>query len=245
MADLSQITPWFGYLGSGLIVTVELAALAGVLTICLSTVIAVASISPLRGAAMVTSIYTDLFRSIPLLALLIYIYFGLGPMASRVGVSTFWIAVLGLTLCESAYLAEVYRGGFQAIPSGQWEAASSLGLRWFSAFRLVVAPQAIPAGIPTTVNQIIYIIKDSSLASLIGVGEVTLSASVVVSQTFLPMQVYLVLAIIYLAVIIPLTLLARRLEAVSQVGGLGGGGAEGEPARGVSASAAATFEAAR
>ena len=156
--------------------------------------------------------YADVFRSIPLLALLIFIYYGLGPIAGQLNISAFWLAVLGLTLSKSSYLAEVYRSGLQAIPVEQREAAESLGLDWRQTLGLVVLPQALPPAVPGTVNLMIGTIKDSSLASLISVQEVTLTATILVSQTFLPLQVYLVLAVMYVALIAPLALAARLLE---------------------------------
>jgi His/Glu/Gln/Arg/opine family amino acid ABC transporter permease subunit len=210
---MSELVAWFAILAGGLVVTLELIICTALFTIVLSAALAICSISPWRFVRVLVSLYADLMRSIPLLALLIFLYYGLGRIAVGLGVSAFWLVVAGLTMSESAYLGEIYRGGLLAIPESQWEAAASIGLGWPSTIRLVVLPQALPAAIPSTLNMLISIIKDSSLASLVAVAEVTLVATILVSQTFEPMQVYLVLALLYLILIVPLSLLARWVEA--------------------------------
>jgi His/Glu/Gln/Arg/opine family amino acid ABC transporter permease subunit len=203
---------WLAVLAGGLVVTLELTLLAAVSTIAWSTLLAIGNISPHRPVRLVAGLYCDLFRSIPLLALIIFMYYGLGGITARLGIPDLWLMVAALTLSESAYLSEIYRGGLLAIPQGQWEAAESLGLGWWGVLRLVVLPQALPPAVPSTLNMVIASIKDSSLASLIAVNEVTLVATTLVSETFEPMQVYLLLAVLYLALIVPIALLSHWLE---------------------------------
>jgi His/Glu/Gln/Arg/opine family amino acid ABC transporter permease subunit len=210
---MSEVISWVAILSGGLVVTIELSAFTALFTIAFSALLAICRVSPWRWARMLASLYADLFRSIPLLALLIFLYYGLGRVAVQFGISGFWLVVAGLALSESAYLGEVYRGGLLAIPQSQWEAAASLGLGWPSILRRVVLPQAVPSAIPSTLNMLISIIKNSSLASLVAVSEVTLVATILVSETFEPMQVYLVLAMLYLAIIIPVSLVSRWLES--------------------------------
>lgn len=210
---MDEIVSWLAILSGGLIVTIELSLLTIVFTVVLSVILAICRVCPWRPARMLASFHVDLFRSIPLLALLMFFYYGLGRVAAQLGVSGFWLVVAGLTLSESAYLSEVYRGGLLAIPQSQWEAANSLGLRFRSIIWHVLLPQAVPSAIPATLNMLISIIKNSSLASLVAVSEVTLVATVLVSNTFEPMQVYLVLAVLYLAMILPISLLSRWFES--------------------------------
>jgi His/Glu/Gln/Arg/opine family amino acid ABC transporter permease subunit len=209
-----DVTQWISVLMRGLVVTAQLTFVTTMLTIVLAATLAIAQISPMRSVRVLARWDVDLFRSIPLLALFLFLFFGLGPIVGRLGVDSFWIAVLALTLCESAYLAEVFRGALQSVPVNQWDAGTSLGLGWSSIVRLIVLPQALAPSIPATVNIVIGIIKDSSLASLIAVSEVTLTATVLVATTFRPMEVYLVLAVVYLALIVPLSYLARYSEVV-------------------------------
>jgi His/Glu/Gln/Arg/opine family amino acid ABC transporter permease subunit len=203
---------WLAILAGGLVVTLELTLFTAILTIGWSTLLAIGNISPWRPLRLLASLYCDLFRSIPLLALIIFMYYGLGRLTAQLGIADLWLMVAAMTLSESAYLAEIYRGGLLAIPQGQWEAAESLGLGWSTTLRLVVLPQALPPAVPSTLNMVIAVIKDSSLASLIAVGEVTLVATTLVSETFQPMQIYLVLAVVYLALIVPIALFSHRLE---------------------------------
>jgi His/Glu/Gln/Arg/opine family amino acid ABC transporter permease subunit len=210
---LQTVGDWVGFLSTGLIVTLQLALVTAIFSVILAAALALARISPSRAIRGLARLQVDLFRSIPLLALLLFMYFGIGPIVAKYGVNEFWVAVAALTLSESAYLAEVYRAALEAVTPRQWEAATSIGMGWRRTVRHVVVPQAILPSIPTTVNVLIAIIKDSSLASLIAVGELTLMATILVSNTFMPLEVYLVLAGVYLAIIIPLSLLATWSES--------------------------------
>lgn len=209
---MSQLISWLAILLGGLIVTIKISIFTTLFTIAFSTLLSICAISPWRPLRVLTGLHNDLLRSIPLLALLIFFYYGLGRLTAGLGISAFWLAVAALTINESAYLAEIYRGTLLSIPPSQWEAAASLGLGWASTVRLVVLPQVLPPAVPSTLNMLIAVIKNSSLASLIAVAEVTLTATILVSQTFEPMQVYLVLSVLYLALILPISLLARWLE---------------------------------
>jgi His/Glu/Gln/Arg/opine family amino acid ABC transporter permease subunit len=207
-----DLIEWLRELWSGILVTIELFGASMVLTTVVAILLALCRASPSRTLRVVAQVETDLFRSIPLLVMLLFLYYAVAPHLAALGESTFWVAVVALTLSESAYLAEIYRAAFEAIPAQQWDAAASIGLSWWQTMRLVMLPQAIPAGIPGTVNIGIGVIKDSSLTSLIAVPDVTLGATIVVSNTFLPFQVYLVLAGIYFVMVVPLAYLARYSE---------------------------------
>lgn len=209
---MSELVSWFAILAGGLIVTVKLSVFTTIFTIVWSALLAICAISPWRAVRATAAFYTDLFRSIPLLALLTLVFFGFGRLLSGFRISPFWLAVACLTINESAYLGEIYRGTLLSIPQSQWEAASSLGLGWPSIVRLVIVPQVLLPAVPSTLNLSIGTIKGSSLASLVAVNEVTLVATILVSQTFEPMKVYLVLSVLYLALVLPISLLARWLE---------------------------------
>jgi len=193
-------------------VTLQLAVVTSVAAIILATIFAILSISPYRSLRFLCQAYTDVFRSIPILALLLFLYYGLGPQVQRIGLSAFWLAAAGLALIESGYLTEVYRAALQSISTSQWHAAGSLGLKWHQTLALIILPQAVPAGIPGTVNIVIGIVKDSSLASLVAVPEVTLAASLLVSFTFRPLPIYTLLACFYLIVILPASALSFWIE---------------------------------
>lgn len=204
---------WLAILAGGMAVTFQLTVATVVLTIAWSTIVAVSSVSPWRPLRVATRLYVDLFRSIPTLALLLFTYYGLGKYIAHLDVPTLALPVIGLTLAESANLSEIYRAGLEAIPKAQHDAAASLGLGWLRTIGLVILPQALVASIPATVNMVIFTIKDSSLASLIATPEVTGTASLLVSEVFQPLPVYILLALLYIAVIVPLTVVATPLEA--------------------------------
>jgi His/Glu/Gln/Arg/opine family amino acid ABC transporter permease subunit len=209
---MQEITSWLPLLGAGLVVTGELALATLLLSMMWGGFLAVCAISPYRSVRVAARLWINLFRSIPILALLLFIYFGLGKITATWPIPPLALPILALTLSESAYLSELYRAGLQSIPNTQLEAAASLGFGWIGIVRRVIVPQAMAPAIPGTLNSLIYIIKDSALASLIGTSEVTLQASILVSETFQPMKIYLVLAGLYIALIVPLTLLANRAE---------------------------------
>ncbi len=193
--------------------TLQLTLIVALLSAPAAMLVAVAAISPWWPVRMAAKGFTDVFRAIPLLALLVFVYYGLGPLAGAIGLTAFSLAVIALVINEAAYLSEVYRGGLLAIPPSQWEAASSLGLGWTSSIRRVILPQALLPAVPATVVNVIQLIKDTSLASLITVKEVTLVTQGIVYATFRPVEAYLLLACLYLAIIIPLTVFGVRVEA--------------------------------
>lgn len=211
---MHELAGWLAILAGGLVVTIELAAATLVLAVLLAGVLALMSISPLRVLRIFATVYVDVFRSIPILALAISVYYGLGAELTSLGITPFETAVGVLTLIEGAYLAELYRGSLQSIRQQQWDAASSIGLGWMSTVRQVILPQALPPAVPITLNMAIAIIKDSSLVSLIAVSEITLVANQLIAETFQPIQVYTIVALLYIALILPLSFISKRLEII-------------------------------
>jgi His/Glu/Gln/Arg/opine family amino acid ABC transporter permease subunit len=205
---------WLRILGTGFVVTMQVSALTLIFSVILAAILAMLSVSPSRPLRFLAGAYVDLLRSIPILALAISVYFGLGATLNQLGITPFGTAVLVLTAIESAYLAELYRGSLEAIRRPQWDAAASLGLGWTRTVWYVILPQALPPAVPITLNMAIAIIKDSSLVSLIAVSEVTLVANQLIAETFEPVPVYLLAALLYVLLIIPLSQVSRRVEAV-------------------------------
>lgn len=212
--SLHELATWMPVLLSGLLVTVELTVATSVLSVMLAAALAICRIAPIPFVRMAAHLWVDFFRSIPVLALLLFTYYGLGKFVVNWPLPSLALPIAALTLSESAYLSEVYRGGLQAIPAAQVEAAESLGFRWTGVIWRVVLPQFVGPAIPSTLNAVLYTIKDSALASLVGVPEATLQATSLVSTTFEPMQVYLVLAVMYLALIGFLTAVVRGAETL-------------------------------
>ena len=124
-----------------------------------------------------------------------------------------WLAAtLGLSLNASAFLGEIWRGAIESVPGGQWEAATSLGLRYAPKMALVIAPQAMRIAIPPTIGFLVQLIKGTSLASIIGFVELTRAAQVINNATFRPFTIFLFVALIYFMICWPLSLYSRRME---------------------------------
>ena len=208
-----MLANWLYIMAGGLIVTLQLVALSGLIAIVLGAILATMFVSPIRWIRALAQLYVDIFRSIPLLALLFFLYYVLGRYTHSLGLTSFSLAVIALALNEAAYVAEVYRGGLRSVPGAQWEAGKSIGLGWWSVFMRIIVPQAPPA-MPATLNMIIQLIKNSALASLIAVNEVSMIATILVSETFKPLEVFSVLAVLYLAIVVPLTLVSSRAETL-------------------------------
>src|SRR5262245_33972100 len=203
---------WLDVLWVGLRVTLKLSIVTIACSIVVAALFAAASISPWRPVRIASRIVVDVLRCIPVLALLVFVYYGLGKYTAHWRIDPFWMAVFALTLGEAAFLSEIFRAGLEAIPRSQWEAATSLGFGWRSALRRVIAPQALLPSMPGVINMCIFTFKDSSLASFIAVPEVTQAANQLVAETFKPLEVYLMLAGFYLVAILPFTYAAGLVE---------------------------------
>ncbi|MCJ1688421.1 amino acid ABC transporter permease [Rathayibacter sp. VKM Ac-2927] len=166
-------------------------------------------IAPLRLA---TRLLVDLIRGVPTIVWLFLLYFGVSLGTLRF--DSLSAAIVGLGIISAAYLAEIYRGAFQTLPRGQGEAAQALGLGRGTTFVRVLAPQAIRTALPSLTSYLLALVKDSSVASTIGVAEVVFAATTVARQNpdTAGLTPFFLAAAVYLAVSIPLAILARRLD---------------------------------
>jgi polar amino acid transport system permease protein len=168
----------------------------------------VARTAPLRWIAVA---WINAVQGTPLLGLLFIVFFGLplfGWDVPRVLAATVALSVYG-----SAFLADIWRGAVEAIPTGQWEASAALGLSRWRQLRLVILPQAFTIAIPPTVGFLVQLIKNTSLASVIGVIELSREAQLVNGATFAPFIVYACVCGLYFVLCYPLTAWSRQLEA--------------------------------
>jgi len=162
---------------------------------------------PLRSSAIV---YTELTRSTPLLVQILLLYYG---VANTIGLENRFIAgVIILSLFAGAYISEIFRAGIEGIPETQLESARSLGFTPWQTYRFVILPQAIRQVLPPLTGQFICLVKDSSLLSIIGLGEFTLAAREVNSFTYSTLESYLPLAVGYVILTLPLSILTHHLE---------------------------------
>ncbi|WP_341892748.1 amino acid ABC transporter permease [Variovorax sp. YR752] len=169
-----------------------------------------ARLAKLRGAETGVSVYVQLFQGTPLLMQLFLAYFGLALFGVNVPA---WLAAgLALTLYTSAFLAEIWRGCVNAVPKGQWEAASSLAMSFGETMRHVIGPQALRVAVPPTVGFLVQVIKGTALASVIGFIELTKAGTMITNATFAPFTVYACVALMYFALCWPISAWSRRLE---------------------------------
>lgn len=190
--------------------TLRMTALAYILGAVAGLAIALARLSRGRLLSAPATLYIEIVRGTPALTQLFLIYFGLGSIG--LAFSAFEAAVVGLGLNYAAYMAEVYRAGIEAIHRGQREAAQSIGMTQGQAMRHIILPQATRIILPPMANYAISLLKDTSIASLISAPELMLRARDLSSEYFMPMQLYLIAGLMYLAMAYPLSQAVRRLE---------------------------------
>ncbi|MDR1733073.1 MAG: amino acid ABC transporter permease [Synergistaceae bacterium] len=207
--DLSFVVRYGKPLLMGLWVTLYVSFFATIFGIVVGILTGIARTSKIWLLRWVCSLYVQVIRGIPLLVFLLYIYFGIGKI---VNLSALTAAILGLGLFSGAYVAEIVRGGIQALPKGQWEAAQCIGLDYWQQMRYIVMPQALRAILPALAGQFITLVKDSSLVSVISIVELTLVAKNIVVRTFQPFEVYTCTALLYLAMTYSLSKLVGLLE---------------------------------
>jgi polar amino acid transport system permease protein len=155
--------------------------------------------------------YIELFRCTPLLVQIIWFYYAF-PVVIGVNIPAHVAAVSVLTLYGGAFYAEIVRGSIESIPRGQWDAGHALGLRGWRLLRLVILPQALKPMMAPYVNQSITQLKNTSLVSVIAVPDLVYNATLINADTYRPLEVYTVVALIYFAILFPATLVARRIE---------------------------------
>ena len=194
--------------GVGLTIVVTLGSL--ILSTVLGLVWALLRVSGVRALAGVSAGLINLIRGIPIIVLLFYLYFVMPDFG--IALSALQAAIIGLGLAYSAYQAENFRAGIEAIDRGQIEAAQAIGMGWWLTMRRVILPQAVRIVLPPYGNIMIMLLKDSSQASTITVAELALQGKLIASSTFKNTSVFTLVALMYLTMSIPLILLVRHFE---------------------------------
>lgn len=159
-----------------------------------------------------TALFLNLVQGVPLLALLMFFYFGL-PVFLGLQIPPLVAVTVAFTIYTAVFLGEIWRGGIEAVKQTQWEAAACLGISRWQQFRYVIAPQAMKIALPATVGFLVQLIKGTSLAAVVGFIELTRAGQLASAATFQPLFIYSVIAAIYFAICFPLTLWSRNLEA--------------------------------
>ena len=207
---LSKSVEYLPFLLNGLWSTVLVTLLALFIASALGLVWALFRTSGMRSLEIPTRILIEFVRGIPLLVILFYIYF----VAPDIGIdlTAFQAGVFGLALAHSCYLGETFRAGIEAVDRGQMEAAKSIGMRRVLVMRRVVLPQAFRITLAPYANNIVLLLKDSSLVSTISVADLTMHGKMLASSSFDNMTVFTLVALLYLSLTIPLNLLMRHVE---------------------------------
>lgn len=211
------------FLASGTWNTLSMSLLALVISVFAGLLIAMPGIAKNRPLRSTNIVYVEIVRSIPLLPLILWVYYGL-PEIAGIQFDYFWAGVFALALSDSAFEAEIFRAGIQSIPRGQSEAASTVGLNYFQTMRYVVLPQAIRRILPALGNQFAYMVKMSALVSVIGLQELTRRANELVVTEYRALEIYTILILEYLVLILIIGQGVRWLERRmgSEDGGTGG-----------------------
>ncbi|MDF2621729.1 MAG: polar amino acid transporter, inner rane subunit [Xanthobacteraceae bacterium] len=163
-----------------------------------------------RAAGTPVRLYVQVFQGTPLLMQLFLVYFGLALMGIQT--TPLLAASLCLSVYSSAYLTETWYGCVLAVPKGQWEASSSLGLRQWQQMLLIILPQALRLSVPPTVGLMVQIVKNTSLASIVGFVELTRASQIIANATFEPFLAYGAVAFIYFVICFSISLCGRHLE---------------------------------
>ena len=192
----------------GLRMTIWIAIFGIAIAVVLGIVVCVMQLCHIKILNRIAALYVTIIRGMPLMILALFLYFGVIKNALPLVAS----ASLILGLNASAYLAEIFRGGIQAIDEGQIEAARSLGLSSAKTMRLVVFPQAVKIMIPSLMNQFITSLKDTAILSAISVNELTMTAKSIIARNFKAFELYSYAAIMYIVLITILTILSKKVE---------------------------------
>lgn len=205
------LTTFWEYLPAllgGLKLTMLIAVFGIFLSIVIGIILCILSISDSKILQRIANFYIAVVRGIPLMILALFMYFGI--IKGNLTVLTSSIIILAIN--ASAYMAEIFRAGIQAIDYGQMEAARSLGMSYFQAMRRIILPQAFKIMLPSLMNQFISSLKDTAILSAISVGELTMTAKIIIARTYKAFELYSYAAIIYLIVIVLLTYLSKIVE---------------------------------
>ena len=199
------------FLLSGLTTTIFISVISIIISMILGMVVALPSLSKNKFLTYFNIGYVEIVRAIPLLVLILWVYYGL-PIMTGISFSPFVSGIIALSISESAFQAEIFRAGINSIKKAQWEAGSSLGLNFFNKLRFVILPQAIKNILPAIGNQFVYVLKMSSLVSIIGIGDLTRKANELVVTTYRPLEIYTFLIFEYLFLILIVSYFVRKFE---------------------------------
>ena len=202
---------------SGLGITIALALISFAIAMVIGIIFGMFSVSPIKALRIISEIFVDVIRGIPLMILAAFIFWGIpNLLESMTGqqspINDFVAGTIALSLNAGAYIAEIVRGGIQAVPVGQMEASRSLGISYGKTMRKIILPQATKIMLPNFVNQFVIALKDTTIVSAIGLVELFQTGKIIIARNYQSFKMYAILAVLYLVIITLLTRLAKRLE---------------------------------
>ena len=207
---ISNFLEFMPILLQGTIYTVEITITSIVLSTVLGFILALALLSQRKFISSTTRVFINVLRGTPLLVQMFYVYFVLPEVG--IHLTALQASIIGLSVCYSAYHAEIFRAGIISIGQGQWEAARAIGFKNYQIMARIIIPQATRMILPPLGTSFIILLKDSSLASVITVRELTRSGQLIASTTFKNMQVFTLVALIYIVLTQVLAILIQHLE---------------------------------
>ena len=199
------------FLLSGMGLTIYISIISMIISIILGFIVAIPSLAKNKFLTYINIGYVEIIRAVPLLVFILWVYYGL-PIMTGISFSPFVSGIIALAISESAFQAEIFRAGINSIKKSQWEAGSSLGLTFYKNLRLIILPQAIKNILPALGNQLVYVLKMSSLVSIIGIADLTRKANELVVTTYRPLEIYTFLILEYLILFLIVSYFVRRIE---------------------------------
>ena len=200
---------WPAELIEGLFVTIKISLLSLIFTLLIGMLTTLLKLSDSIIGRSIATVYIELIRNTPLLVQIYLLYFIFGPV---IGLDRLTTAILALTLFQGAYTAEVFRGGLNSIPKGQFEAAHSLGLSSFATYYNVIGPQLLQRTLPPLTNEVVSLVKNSSIVSVMAIFDLTTEGRNIVSETAMPFEIWFTVAAIYLLLTLSLSGVSVWLE---------------------------------
>ena len=199
----------WGQIPIGLVATIKLSVISFLLATVIGLLVALMRLSGLVICSAVSVGYLELIRNIPLLVLLYLFYYVLGPIF---GLDRYTASILTLAVFHSALISEILRAGINAIPTGQWEAAKSIGMTSYQTYCYIILPQSIRFMLPPMTGEVVHLIKSSAIVSVIAVAELTTFGRNIISDTYMSFEIWFTIALVYLVVTLILSIGVSQLE---------------------------------
>lgn len=211
MTFIEILTNSFPVLMQGLRMTLIISISSIFLAMIIGLVVSLMRLSGVKVLDIISKTYVDIIRGTPLIIQAFFLYFGL-PDLLNIRIDNLTAGIIIMSLNAGAYMSEVFRGGILSVPYGQTEAARSLGLSNAKTMRKVIIPQAVKNMVPAFINQMIISLKDTSLLSVIGLGELTQRGQIVVAATYNSFEIYFIIGVMYFVLIKLISLLGDYVE---------------------------------